>query len=291
MTQPAACANNPYLSPVNFTGKERDSESGNDYLGARYYASTMGRFLSPDPSMLDYADPTNPQSLNLYGYGLNNPLIFIDPSGLSCVHADDGTPGDDGDGKGCAEAGILPTPQPNDNNGNSNPNQYDPNQTENVDVTPPPQGQDQAYDTEVAYDQLWLQAKQLENATPTPQDYLLATAKATAPIPNICSGGVSFSYGKGSVSVTLGPGNAGYGGLQGSASYGKHSIGSTTSQNEGAADYNSLVPVLPSPVNVHYSGNGRIVSANGAGKISIKGRKVGVSGFVNISNFGDPNCQ
>jgi len=32
----------------------------------------MGRFLSPDPSALDYADPTNPQSLNLYSYVLNN---------------------------------------------------------------------------------------------------------------------------------------------------------------------------------------------------------------------------
>jgi hypothetical protein len=64
-------------------------------------------------------------------------------------------------------------------------------------------------------------------------------------------------------------------------------------ENSGArhTDYNSLVPALPSPVNVHYSGNGRIVSANGAGKLSIKGRKIGVSGFVNISNFGDPNCQ
>jgi RHS repeat-associated protein len=31
-----------------FTGKERDTESGNDYFGARYYASTLGRFLSPD---------------------------------------------------------------------------------------------------------------------------------------------------------------------------------------------------------------------------------------------------
>jgi hypothetical protein len=28
-----------------FTGKERDTESGNDYFGARYYASSMGRFL------------------------------------------------------------------------------------------------------------------------------------------------------------------------------------------------------------------------------------------------------
>ena len=30
------------------SGKERDAESGNDYFGARYYSSTMGRFMSPD---------------------------------------------------------------------------------------------------------------------------------------------------------------------------------------------------------------------------------------------------
>src|ERR1039458_3841397 len=29
-------------------GKERDTESGNDYFGARYYSSTVGRFMSPD---------------------------------------------------------------------------------------------------------------------------------------------------------------------------------------------------------------------------------------------------
>jgi RHS repeat-associated protein len=33
---------------AQFTGKERDSESGNDYFEARYYASSMGRFMSPD---------------------------------------------------------------------------------------------------------------------------------------------------------------------------------------------------------------------------------------------------
>jgi len=32
-----------------FTGKERDSESGLDYFGARYDASSMGRFMTPDP--------------------------------------------------------------------------------------------------------------------------------------------------------------------------------------------------------------------------------------------------
>ncbi|MBN9617470.1 MAG: hypothetical protein BGO25_08230 [Acidobacteriales bacterium 59-55] len=35
-----------------FTGKERDTESGLDYFGARYYSSSMGRFMSPDPLQL-----------------------------------------------------------------------------------------------------------------------------------------------------------------------------------------------------------------------------------------------
>ena len=75
---------------IHFTGKERDPESGNDYFGARYFGSSMGRFMSPDPSGLSYADPTNPQSLNLYSYVLNNPLHNIDPSGEECVW-DDGS--------------------------------------------------------------------------------------------------------------------------------------------------------------------------------------------------------
>jgi len=50
----------------------------------------MGRFTSPDPSQLSFADATNPQSLNLYSYVLNNPLIYIDPNGEECVW-DDGT--------------------------------------------------------------------------------------------------------------------------------------------------------------------------------------------------------
>jgi RHS repeat-associated protein len=62
-----------------FTGKERDTESGNDYFGARYYASTTGRFLSPDPLA---GERTNPQSLNRYTYGLNNPLVNTDPTGM-----------------------------------------------------------------------------------------------------------------------------------------------------------------------------------------------------------------
>jgi hypothetical protein len=50
----------------------------------------MGRFSSPDPSGLFFADPTNPQSLNLYSYVLNNPLTNVDPDGRECVW-DDGS--------------------------------------------------------------------------------------------------------------------------------------------------------------------------------------------------------
>jgi RHS repeat-associated protein len=68
-----------------YTGKERDIESGNDYFGARYYSSSMGRFMSPDWSAkmepVPYAKLDNPQSLNLYAYVGNNPLIRIDKDG------------------------------------------------------------------------------------------------------------------------------------------------------------------------------------------------------------------
>jgi RHS repeat-associated protein len=71
------------LEPCHhFTGKERDAESGNDYFGARYYGSNLGRFVSPD----DGSDqsPDDPQSWNLYSYVRNNPLINTDPDGHGC---------------------------------------------------------------------------------------------------------------------------------------------------------------------------------------------------------------
>jgi hypothetical protein len=48
--------------------------------------------MSPDPSGLAYADPTNPQSLNLYSYALNNPLKFTDPTGMYCDYSDHNDP-------------------------------------------------------------------------------------------------------------------------------------------------------------------------------------------------------
>jgi RHS repeat-associated protein len=71
-----------------YTGKERDAESGLDYFGARYYGSNMGRFLSPDPTG---GSLLNPQTLNKYSYGLNNPLVYTDPTGLDCIHINNDT--------------------------------------------------------------------------------------------------------------------------------------------------------------------------------------------------------
>jgi RHS repeat-associated protein len=64
------------------TGKERDTESGNDYFGARYYASSMGRWLSPDTDMTLKRILPNPQRWNRYAYVINNPLVLVDPNGL-----------------------------------------------------------------------------------------------------------------------------------------------------------------------------------------------------------------
>jgi RHS repeat-associated protein len=69
----------------HFTGKERDPESGLDFFMARYYASNMGRFMSPDWSAkivpVPYASLDAPQSLNLYSYVQNNALSRIDNDG------------------------------------------------------------------------------------------------------------------------------------------------------------------------------------------------------------------
>ena len=81
-------------SGLHFTGKERDAESGNDYFGARYYASSMGRFMSPDWSAkvepVPYAKLDDPQSLNLYAYVDNNPTTRFDPDGHVCKDAEGG---------------------------------------------------------------------------------------------------------------------------------------------------------------------------------------------------------
>ncbi|HWY23091.1 MAG TPA: RHS repeat-associated core domain-containing protein [Candidatus Acidoferrum sp.] len=83
---PYGAVQNDYCALVpqhhKFTGKERDAESGLDNFGARYNASSMGRFVSVDPLWVKADRMVDPQRLNLYAYGRNNPLKFTDPTGM-----------------------------------------------------------------------------------------------------------------------------------------------------------------------------------------------------------------
>jgi RHS repeat-associated protein len=96
-----------------FSGKERDTESGIDYFGARYYGNSMGRFLTPDPTGLSAVNRNSPQSWNLYTYALNNPLALVDPNGLyPCPPVLAARPGDDagGDSGDCDDPNPPPPP-------------------------------------------------------------------------------------------------------------------------------------------------------------------------------------
>jgi len=73
-----------------FSGKERDAESGLDNFGARYNASSLGRFMTPDwsarPITVPYAVFGDPQSLNLYGFVRNDPVSSVDADGHFQLH-------------------------------------------------------------------------------------------------------------------------------------------------------------------------------------------------------------
>jgi RHS repeat-associated protein len=84
---PCCICSQPVGQSPRFTGKERDAETGNDYFGARYYASSMGRFLTPDDG--SDQDEGDPQSWNLSSYVRNNPLVNFDDDGHDCIYMTD----------------------------------------------------------------------------------------------------------------------------------------------------------------------------------------------------------
>ena len=79
----------------------RDSSTGLDYAMNRYYGSTMGRFLTPDPYG---GSPTlaRPTSWNRYAYVEGDPVNYNDPSGLYIARPRD----EGGSGGGWFDFGI-----------------------------------------------------------------------------------------------------------------------------------------------------------------------------------------
>lgn len=71
---------NPDEDDSAFTGKDWDEDIGLYYFNARWYDPVVGRFITEDP-LAD--DPT------LYVYGLNNPIVNLDPSGLVSINFTD----------------------------------------------------------------------------------------------------------------------------------------------------------------------------------------------------------
>ncbi len=100
-----------------FTGYERDNETGLDYAQARYYNNQHGRFTSVDP-LAASASIKNPQTFNRYTYALNSPYKFTDPLGLLSMQTSgacgNGCPNSDGGMSGYADnydSGQLNGPQ------------------------------------------------------------------------------------------------------------------------------------------------------------------------------------
>jgi RHS repeat-associated protein len=108
----------------SFTGQDQDTVTGSAATGIydflfRKYDPAAGRWLSPDPAGWQVVDQADPKSLNRYAYVENMPMTFVDLDGRSCVanNVYDGSGNlvsvsyvDDGDGQGCAAAGVAQGP-------------------------------------------------------------------------------------------------------------------------------------------------------------------------------------
>lgn len=76
------------VTDISFAGNNEDTTTNLYDAQFREY-SIQGRWPSPDPAGLAAANPANPQSWNRYAYALNNPLLFVDPSGLDACYKPD----------------------------------------------------------------------------------------------------------------------------------------------------------------------------------------------------------
>jgi RHS repeat-associated protein len=78
-------SSNSAFQPQRYTTYTRDSNGGDDAMFRRYQSS-WNRFAQPDPYDGSYS-LTDPQSFNRYAYVQNDPVNFVDPTGLSFIPA------------------------------------------------------------------------------------------------------------------------------------------------------------------------------------------------------------
>ena len=74
-----------------YIGQQYDGSTGLNYLQARYQSPTRAQFISEDPIFLGTPSQqtlTNPQTLNSYSYGIDNPVTLADPTGRGFGPAD-----------------------------------------------------------------------------------------------------------------------------------------------------------------------------------------------------------
>jgi RHS repeat-associated protein len=87
----------------------RDGTTGLDYAQNRYYSSTLGRFITPDPYMAS-AGAASPQSWNRYTYVSSGPIRYYDPGGL--LQCDPEVPTTQGNEDTCQRTTLLQRCQP-----------------------------------------------------------------------------------------------------------------------------------------------------------------------------------
>jgi RHS repeat-associated protein len=78
-----------------FTSYDRSDTTGLDYAVNRHYDPQQGRFTQVDPIGMGAASIADPQSFNHYAYTANDPVNFVDPTGLKpviCGHTPEGEP-------------------------------------------------------------------------------------------------------------------------------------------------------------------------------------------------------
>jgi RHS repeat-associated protein len=120
----SSCSNLPFGDGTNscglwyFAGLMSDSWDNLNTSATRSESPTSGRWLTPDPAGAAVMDVSNPQTWNRYAYVANNPLSFVDPSGLELKGPGQG--GCDSNLMDCGSSGGSPSTPGGGNSGGVN---------------------------------------------------------------------------------------------------------------------------------------------------------------------------